>query len=60
MNDLPDPEKFHSTRRALHTAVKRALDALRLGLYFPDLDLTIQIRGGKIVRTDWREMDTGN
>lgn len=55
---MPDPTWFANARRILQQAVRNALTALALGTYFPNLDLTIQIRDGKIVRTDWREMDT--
>lgn len=57
---LPDPKAFQLARRTLRKLVRGALEALQLGAYFADLDLTIQIRNAKIVRIDWREIDVGS
>lgn len=53
---LPDAEQFESMKRQIFAALCHAIESVAFAFYYPNADLTLQIRDGQIVRTDVREI----
>lgn len=54
---LPDADLFKEMKRKIRQALVRAVDAVSLWSFYPNVDVTIQVRKGKCARLEWREVE---
>lgn len=55
--EIANPDVFKSIKRSLRRNLLQAFERVAFAIYYPDCDVTLQVRGGKFVRLDVREID---
>jgi hypothetical protein len=53
----PDPDIFRVMKRKVRRTLLIAFESVSFALFYPDADVTIQIRNGKYRRLEIREID---
>lgn len=53
-------DTFKSIKRRVREALLRALEQAAFAIYYPEADVTLQIRKGKCIRVDVREIEQVN
>lgn len=55
--EIENPDVFKSIKRRLFRSLMQAFEQVAFFVYYPDADVTLQVRGGKLVRLDVREIE---
>lgn len=52
-----DPDVFKAIKRRLFRSLRAAFESIAFSTYYTDANVTLEIRNGKIVRVEVRELD---
>lgn len=55
-----DPDTFKAIKRKLFRSLRAAFESVAFALFYPDANIELQIRNGKITRIEVREIDLMN